>query len=235
MRKWGATFVRSTLECAWQGHRFGSAVESRRPAARDACYVGMMCTVPLPRKAVALPRALQSFAKFAATRASIKSHSKADFFTTSEPNSRPAATYSPPLRAVRCRRGPRILGPRMLRVAATEFLAHLLVRAVPEAAQILRDLDGTSARRQQSERDRRWVRANARRLDEDVQLLQFGGCDDGAVVAIVEFRAASARERNRQGRELVQAVSNIKRKFEMHVIETPLAGDCTCNHTGPID
>jgi hypothetical protein len=24
----GAHFVRSTLECAWQGHRFGRAVES---------------------------------------------------------------------------------------------------------------------------------------------------------------------------------------------------------------
>src|SRR4051794_23415278 len=44
-----------------------------------------MCTVPLPRKAVALPRALQSFAKFAASRASIKSDSNGDFFTAAEP------------------------------------------------------------------------------------------------------------------------------------------------------
>src|SRR3954464_196061 len=71
---------------AASSRRFGRAAESRRPAARDACYVCAKCTGRRPPKAVALPRALQSFAKFAASRASIKrrEYLKADSFTTSD-------------------------------------------------------------------------------------------------------------------------------------------------------
>src|SRR3954471_18937228 len=123
-----------------------------------------------------------------------------------------------PLRAVRWRRRPRVLRPRMLCVAAAQFLAHLLVRAVPEAAQVLCDLDGTSARREQRERDRRAMRSDARRLGEAEELLKFGRGDDGAVVAIVEFRTATARERNRERRELVEFFSERKRKFDAYVI-----------------
>ena len=38
------------------------------------------------------------------------------------------------------RRLPRILGPRMLRVASAQFLSHLRIRAIPEAAQVARQL-----------------------------------------------------------------------------------------------
>src|SRR3954447_6080771 len=93
------------------------------------------------------------------------------FFAQPEPNSRPAATHSPPLRAMRRGGRPRILGPRMFRVAAAQLLAHLLVRAVPEAAEVLRDLDGTSAGREQRERDWRAMRSDARRLGEAEELL----------------------------------------------------------------
>src|SRR5699024_11200270 len=42
---------------------------------------------------------------------------------------------------------PRILGPRVLRVPAAHLLAHLLVRAVPEGAQIVGDREGPTGRR----------------------------------------------------------------------------------------
>src|SRR4051812_36214594 len=41
---------------AASSRRFGRAVESRRPAARDACYVCAKCTSRRPPKAVASPR-----------------------------------------------------------------------------------------------------------------------------------------------------------------------------------
>src|SRR3954471_4693745 len=71
---------------AASSRRFGRAAESRRPAARDACYVCAICPVRhRPPKAVASPRAHQSFAKVAASRASKR---REYFFTTSEPPKR---------------------------------------------------------------------------------------------------------------------------------------------------
>ena len=76
------------------------------------------------------------------------------------------------LRAVGVR-GPRILRPRMLRVAAAQFLPHLRVGAIPEAAQIARDLHRPAVRREQREQHRLAARADARRLREAEQLLQL--------------------------------------------------------------
>ena len=89
-------------------------------------------------------------------------------------------------RAVRRLGGPRVLGPRVARVAAAQLLAHLGVRALPEAAQVARRLDGPAVRREQLEDDRHLPRADPRRLGEAEQLLQLRRRDDRAVLAVVE-------------------------------------------------
>src|SRR5207302_7112364 len=99
---------------------------------------------------------------------------------------------SSPMR--RCRR-PWIFGPRMAGVARAEFFAHFLVRAVPEAAEVARDLDRASVGREQLEGDRHLARPDARRFGEAEQLLQLDGGEDAAVVAVLETRASSARQR----------------------------------------
>jgi len=66
----------------------------------------------------------------------------------------------------------------VLWIASAQFLAHLLIRAVPEAAKILSDLDGAAGWGEEGEGDRYSPRSEARRLGEAEQLLQFGGGDD---------------------------------------------------------
>src|SRR5207253_3218174 len=83
-------------------------------------------------------------------------------------------------------------------------LPHFRIGVVPEAAQVARDLHGTSVRREQLERDGSLLRTEARRLGEAEQLLQFHGGEDRAVVAIVELRVASRGEGNGQWREPVE-------------------------------
>ena len=68
-----------------------------------------------------------------------------------------------PLRARGRRRRPRILGPRVLRIASAQFLADLRVRAIPEAPQVARHLHRTAVRREQLQQDRLAARADARR------------------------------------------------------------------------
>src|SRR6202007_904742 len=69
--------------------------------------------------------------------------------------------------------------------------------AVPEAAQIARDLHGAAGGREQLERQRRAV--YARRVGEGEELLAVAGGDDGAVVAVVELRVAAGGERELRG------------------------------------
>src|SRR2546429_8057432 len=70
---------------------------------------------------------------------------------------------------------PWVFGPWMAGVTRAELFAHFLVRAVPEAAEVARDLDRPAVRREQLERDRHLARANSRRFGEAEQLLQFDG------------------------------------------------------------
>src|ERR1051326_7713590 len=101
-------------------------------------------------------------------------------------------------------RRPWVLGPRMARVTRAQRLPHFLVRAVPEAREIARDLHRPSVRREQLERDRHLARTDARRGDEAEELLEFDGGEDAAVVAILESRSASARQRDRERREAIE-------------------------------
>ena len=61
----------------------------------------------------------------------------------------------------------------MARIAALELLLHLGVGALPEALQILRDLDRPARRRQQVQRHRHAAAADARRVGEAEQFLQL--------------------------------------------------------------
>ena len=81
----------------------------------------------------------------------------------------------------RCR--PRIVWPRMPRVAAAKFLADFLVGRGPEALEVLRGLHRPRVRRQQVKRNRRLLRAEPRRLGEPKELLQLHGDRDRAVAA----------------------------------------------------
>ena len=80
----------------------------------------------------------------------------------------------------------------MPRVAASQLLPHLRIRPLPEAPQVARRLHGASVRREQQQKHRLPARADARRLGQPEQLLQFDRRRDGAVVAIVE-RGACVR------------------------------------------
>src|SRR3954451_6478505 len=102
-------------------------------------------------------------------------------------------------RPVRRHRRPRVLRPWMPRILSPQLLPHLLIRAVPEAAEVARDLHRPPRRREQLERDGGAV--DARRVGEAEELLQLDGGDDRAVVAVVELRAAAGRkvERCRAG------------------------------------
>ena len=99
----------------------------------------------------------------------------------------------------RRRRGPRILRPRMLRVAAAQLLPHLRIRAIPEAAQIARELDRPAVRREQREDDGFALTADARRLGQAEQLLQLHRRRHAAVVVVLE-RDASVRSGRRATR-----------------------------------
>src|SRR6266446_4092048 len=95
-----------------------------------------------------------------------------------------------------CRlRVPGILGPGVFGVACAELLAHVLIGAIPEAAQVLCDLYGAAGGGEQGERDRYSLHAEARRFSETEELLQFCRGEDRAVLAIVEAHAAAARQR----------------------------------------
>ena len=78
-------------------------------------------------------------------------------------------------RVVRCvrRRGPGIVRPRVLRIAAAQLLSHLGIGSRPEAPQVARGLDRPAVRREQLEDDRLVVGAEARRVREPEQLLQL--------------------------------------------------------------
>ncbi len=81
----------------------------------------------------------------------------------------------------------------MSRITASQFLPHLGIRPLPEALQVTRRLHGPPVWRQQQQKNRLAARADARRLSQAKQLLQFHRRGDAAVVAIVEGSRASAR------------------------------------------
>src|SRR5262245_30553409 len=99
------------------------------------------------------------------------------FRTSTCSSSRP-----PGLRAVRRDRGPRILGPRMSRVAGAKVLPDLRVGAIPEASEIARRLHGATVRREQLEEDRLAANADPWRIREPEELLKLHGGHDRSVV-----------------------------------------------------
>ena len=101
----------------------------------------------------------------------------------------------PTHRAVRGRRRPRILGPRVSRIPRAQFLAHLRVGGRPEAAQVLRGLHGTAVRCEQLEDDGSALGTDTRCVCETEQLLELDGRADRPAGAIDERRGAPARQR----------------------------------------
>jgi len=81
----------------------------------------------------------------------------------------------------------------MPRIARAQLLPHLLVRAVPEAAEVARDLHRAAGRESSSKVTGGTV--DARRVGQAEQLLQLDRGHDRAVVAVVELRGAPARQR----------------------------------------
>src|SRR5688572_708240 len=100
---------------------------------------------------------------------------------------------SPFRRAMRRTRGPRIFGPRMFRIAPTQLLAHLRIRARPKAAQISRRLHRAAVRREQMKCDGHARRADRRRLGESEELLQLYRRGNRAVLGVFERHCAAAR------------------------------------------
>src|SRR5262245_25965281 len=79
----------------------------------------------------------------------------------------------PARRAMRRLRGPWILRPRVLRVAAAQLLADLGIGLLPERAQVAGGLHGTPVRRQKLEHHGLAARTEAWRLGETEQLLKL--------------------------------------------------------------
>ena len=88
----------------------------------------------------------------------------------------------------------RIVRPGMLRVSTPQFLAHLGVGSLPEAAQVPCRLHGPPVRREQQEQHRLLPGADARCLRQAEQLLQLGGRRHHAVGVVFERVGPAARD-----------------------------------------
>src|SRR4051794_25248055 len=110
----------------------------------------------------------------------------------------------------------------MLWITPAQFLAHLFVCAVPEAAKVIGDLDGAAAGGEECEGDWGAAGAEAGGFGEAEELLQFGGGDYGAVVAVLQTGTASARQWDRHRRKLVEFSAKREGELDLNLIETSL-------------
>ncbi len=87
----------------------------------------------------------------------------------------------------------RVLGPVVLRIPATQVLAHLGVASAPKARQIARHLHRALRRGQQFEGQRNLAATDARCLLETEDFLQPDRHDRGALVEVVDANVGAAR------------------------------------------
>ncbi len=121
------------------------------------------------------------------------------------------ASSGAPLRPRGRRSIPGILGPRMLRIPAAQFLSDLWIGPIPEASQIARHLDGSTVRREQRQQHRFALRSDPRRLRQPEQLLKLDRGRDRAVLGILEPHRAAAWNLQRVGRVAIDRTRGIGR------------------------
>src|SRR5437660_785355 len=83
----------------------------------------------------------------------------------------------------------------MFWISRAELLAHFWIGAIPEAAQIARDLHRTSVRREQRQDDGLAARTDTRRFREAEELLQLHRRRNGPVGVVLESVPPAARNR----------------------------------------
>ena len=115
---------------------------------------------------------------------------------------------------MRRHRVPRIVRPRVFRIPPLHFLLHFRIGAFPETAQVLRDLQRPSCRRQQVQGERHATLGDARRLREAEQFLQLHRQHRRCGFAVVVERVADValharRHRDARGREPVDALAQV--------------------------
>ena len=103
------------------------------------------------------------------------------------------------------RRGKRIVGPGMLRVAAAHFRAHGGVAAAPEARQIARHLHRPVRRREEFDQQRDFAAGNRRMAVETEQLLDADRYLRPPVRIVIDRNARAGRSREMGGRLGVKA------------------------------
>ena len=109
---------------------------------------------------------------------------------------------------------PRVVGPGMFRVAAFQLLLHLLVAAVPEALQVLGDLNRPAGRGQEMEEHLDPARRDCRRVGQAEHLLQLYGQDGNFSGGVIQGYAVAARHGQGRGCALVRSrcCSRVKRR-----------------------
>src|SRR5438552_3362585 len=106
-------------------------------------------------------------------------------------------------------------------IPSAQYLSHLRIRAVPEAAQVPGKLNGSAVGREQRQGDRFAPWTDLRRFGEAEELLQFDRCRDAAVGAVIETDRAPAGDGNRFGRVAIQRLqpAGRYRSFELYIAQ----------------
>ena len=107
----------------------------------------------------------------------------------------------------------------MLRIPPSQFLSHLRIRALPEAAQVTGHLDRPAVRRKQREHHGLATRPDRRRFGEAEELLQFHRCGDGSVAVVDKRNGSPARHLKPCWRVAVERANNrrLQRASQIHL------------------
>ena len=107
----------------------------------------------------------------------------------------------------------------MLRIPSSQFLSHLRIGALPEAAQVTRHLDRPAVRREQREDHGLAARPDRRRFGEAEELLQFHRGGDRAVAVVDKRNGSPARHLKPFWRVAVERANDrrLERASQMHL------------------